>query len=69
LQRRRRSSVRARGGLAVASVTDALSCILLLAPAEENKAKANPTQAAAKKEKNDAKREGRKASGSVKAFA
>jgi hypothetical protein len=32
-------------------------------------AKANPGLSAAKKEKNDAKREGRKASGSVKAFA
>jgi hypothetical protein len=32
-------------------------------------AKANPSLSAAKKEKNDNKREGRKASGSVKAFA
>jgi len=36
---------------------------------QENKAKANPGKAADKKEKNDAKREGRKASGSQKTFA
>ena len=34
----------------------------------ENKAKANPTLSAEKKEKNDAKRERRKESGSTKEF-
>jgi len=36
---------------------------------QENKAKANPAQAAAKKEKSDAKRERRKESGSSKSFS
>ena len=36
--------------------------------AMENKAKANPTLSAEKKEKNDAKRERRKESGSTKEF-
>mgnify|MGYP002807293806 CR=1 FL=1 len=36
---------------------------------QENKAKANPEKAAAKKEKNDACRESRKASGSQKSFS
>jgi len=36
---------------------------------QENKAKANPAKAAAKKEKNDKKRAGRKESGSTKAFS
>ena len=36
---------------------------------QENKAKANPGKAAAKKEKNDACRERRKESGSQKSFA
>lgn len=36
---------------------------------QDNKAKANPGKAADKKEKNDAKREGRAASGSQKSFA
>jgi hypothetical protein len=36
---------------------------------QENKAKANPGQAAAKKEKNDRKRAGRAESGSTKSFA
>lgn len=36
---------------------------------QENKAKANPGKAAEKKEKNDAKRAGRAASGSSKSFA
>jgi hypothetical protein len=35
---------------------------------QANKAKANPGKATAKKEKNDAKRAGRKASGSTKAM-
>ncbi len=35
---------------------------------QENKAKANPEKAAAKAEKNDEKRAGRKASGSQKSF-
>jgi hypothetical protein len=37
--------------------------------AKENAAKSNPAVAAANKEKSDAKRERRKASGSTKAFA
>ena len=36
---------------------------------QENKAKANPGKAAAKKEINDAKRERRKESGSTKTFS
>lgn len=36
---------------------------------QDNKAKANPGKAAAKKEKNDDKREKRAASGSTKSFA
>ena len=36
---------------------------------QENKAKANPAMAAAKKEKNDACREKRAASGSTKTFS
>eukprot|EP00322_Chrysochromulina_rotalis_P017266 CAMPEP_0115864862 /NCGR_PEP_ID=MMETSP0287-20121206/19421_1 /TAXON_ID=412157 /ORGANISM="Chrysochromulina rotalis, Strain UIO044" /LENGTH=58 /DNA_ID=CAMNT_0003319349 /DNA_START=359 /DNA_END=535 /DNA_ORIENTATION=- len=36
---------------------------------QENKAKANPAQAAAKKEKSDAKRERRAESGSSKTFS
>ena len=36
---------------------------------QENKAKANPGKAADKKEKNDAKRERRKESGSQKTFS
>lgn len=36
---------------------------------QENKAKANPQRAAEKKEKNDAKRERRIQSGSVKTFS
>ena len=36
---------------------------------QENKAKANPGKAAAKKEKNDACREKRKAEGSTKSFS
>jgi hypothetical protein len=35
---------------------------------QENKAKANPEKAADKKDKNDAKRAGRKEAGTTKAF-
>ena len=41
----------------------------LTPPASRNKAKANPELAAAKKEKNDACRERRKAEGSTKTFS
>ena len=53
----------------MSSLTSGEKASLKKAKALENKAKANPELAAAKKEKNDACRERRKEAGSTKSFS